>query len=516
MRDSTRIIANTIASYARLCVLALVGILATPIILHVLGPVDFGIFSVIAGSLAFLMFINGALTTGAQRHIAYSLGENNQRDVIKWFTVSLIVHIALGIVVAVIALGSCHWVLYKFLNLPPGRLAAAVWIYRMVAIAMVSNIIATPFQAFMMAQESIVVLSLISILSAITTIVGALVLRFLPGDSLLWYSSIYCLSQLVLFLGPISYALFRYRECRNLSREGMRWHNLLELLSFSGWNFFGALAAVIRSQGPALLLNIFIGPSANAAYGLAIQANGFSSEISWGVLRATTSPIVKRYALGDQKGMASLSNLANKYAFLILWVAIAPVLFEIGFCLRLWLRHVPAYTASFVVLLLIALLIDQLTSGFGASLQATGRIALYQIVVGAMNCVVVPAGYILLRLGMPADSILWAGIGGAMLAGLCRLWFARTAARISVTDWLRHVLLPSAISLFASTMVILLIRGMIQDGAIRFGIILLVNTTVVGTCLWEFGIAPDHRAKLIALKNQLYRRISGIMRLSES
>jgi O-antigen/teichoic acid export membrane protein len=516
MKDSTRIIANTIASYARLCVLALVGILATPIILHILGPIDFGIFSVIAGSLAFLMFINGALTTGAQRHIAYSLGEDKQHDVIKWFTVSLIVHIVLGIVIAIIALGCSHWVLFKLLNLPAGRLATAVWIYRMVVIAMVCNIISTPFQAFMMAQESIVVLSLISILSAAATIVGALALKLLPGDSLLWYSSIYCFSQLILFLGPISYTLFRYRECRKLSREGMHWHNLWELLSFSGWNFFGALAAVIRSQGPALLLNIFIGPAANAAYGLAIQANGFSSEISWGVLRATTSPIVKRHAVGDQRGMASLSNLANKYAFLILWLAVAPVLFEIGFCLKLWLRHVPAYTASFVVLLLIALLIDQLTSGFGASLQATGRIAAYQVVVGGMNCIVVPAGYILLRTGMPANSILWAGIGGAILAGCCRLWFAKQTAKIPVTDWLRHVLLPSMICLLASSIVILLICRMIQDGPIRFGTILLANTAVVGTCLWQFGITPDHRVELIALRNQLYRRISGIVRLSES
>jgi Na+-driven multidrug efflux pump len=498
MTPSTRILVNTLASYARLCVLALVGILATPIILHILGATDFGIFSVIAGSLAFLMFINGALTTGAQRHIAYSLGQGKSADAAKWFTASLIVHVSLGAILGIVAIFATHGVLYHVLNMPPARLAAAAWIYRMVIITMVLNIVSTPFQAMMMAHESIVMLSLINILSALTTIVGAFALRFLPGDALIWYAAIYGISQIILFLGPMLYGVYRYRECRQLAPEGMQRRNLAELLSFSGWNLFGALAAVIRSQGPALLINVFMGAAMNAAYGLAIQANGFSSEISWGVLRATTSPIVKRHASGDSSGMASLSNLANKYAFIILWVVIAPVLFEVGFCLKLWLKHVPSHTTAFVCLLLSALLIDQLTSGFGASLQATGKIASYQMVVGTMNCIAIPVGYFLFKAGLPAESILWAGIGGATLAGCCRLWFAKTRAHVPVAGWLSDVLLPCGICVVVSSIVMVLITRNLEDGFVRFGLVLLANFITVGLLMWRFGTTDEHKAKLVA------------------
>ena len=507
MNSSTRIIVNTLSSYARLCILAMVGIVATPIILRTLGPIDFGIFSVIGGSLAFLMFINGALTTSAQRHIAFALGKGSQEEVAKWFTASLMVHLALGLVIAAIALGVSDLVLHHFLVIPPNRLATAAWLYKLVILTMVSNIVSTPFQALLVAHESLVAISLISILSALATLAGALSLRHLPGDSLLWYAVLYCTSQLILFLGPALYCAIEYPESRRIAR-GVRAADIRELLSFSGWNLFGSLAAVIRWQGPALVINKFVGPAANASYGLSIQVNGFASEISWGLMRAMSSPIVKRRGAGDAKGMAELSNLANKFSFLILWVVLAPVLFETHFCLTVWLRHVPPLTEMFVQLLLTSLLIDQLTAGFGASLQATGRIAAYQVVVGTLNCIAVPIGYVLVRFGQPPSAILWAGVGGAIAAGLGRLWFAQERAGISALDWLKSVLWPAAACTVIPGAIAFGISHTMSAGLLRFVLSALSTTLSSAILLWFFGITGEHRAQSIQLFKNLLSRVT--------
>jgi len=512
MKASTRIIANTLSSYARLCVLALVGILATPIALHVLGPSDYGIFSVVGGSLAFLIFINGALTTAAQRHIAYSLGKGETTEATKWFTVSFVVHAVLAAAIGAVALGASHWVLSSLLHFPAARVVAVAWIYRLVVLAMVCNVISTPFQALMMAHESIVVLSGIYILSAITTIGGVLLLKHLPGDSLIWYASIYCMSQLVLFMGPIIYGAFRYQECRNVSMKFVRRGNIGELLSFSGWNLFATLASVVRLQGPALLLNAFFGPAANAAYGLAVQANGFSLEISWGVLRATTSPIVKRHAAGDHRGMATLTNMANKYAFFILWCVIAPVLFETHFCLSLWLHKVPPHTEGFVTILLATLLVDQLTLGFGAAVQATGKIALFQSVVAGVNCLAVPIGYFLLRAGKPADSVLWASMAGAALAGSLRLVITKRIVGIPISEWVRNVALPLAGTVACGTAAALLISTLMKEaGFARFIVVLIVNAVVSCSVMWRLGVTKEHQARLLATANNSFLRVRGLL-----
>lgn len=509
MRTSTRIIVNTLASYVRLIFLALSGILVTPIALHVLGPSDFGIFSVIGGSLAFLLFINIALVVGAQRHIAYAIGAGQIEDVKKWFSTSVVIHVALGLTIASVALSFGHLIVYHLLKIPVLRLSVAMWIYVLVVMTMVCNVMSTPFQALLMAHESIAAVSLLRVMGALLMIGGVLCLRHLPGDSLLWYGAIYCFSQMALFLGPVAYCLYRYGESRSFSRKGLRRENLKELLGFCGWNIFGSLASVVRAQGPAILLNMFVGTVANAAYGLAIQANGFASEVSLGVLRAASPPIIKRRAAGDMLGMISLSNSANIYSLIVLWIVIGPVLFEIHFCLKFWLHKVPPETPAYVFLLLVALLVDQLTTGFGPSLQATGRIAQFEILVGGLNCCSLPVGYFMLRAGMPSISVLLAGLGASVLAGCARLWCATTTAGIPAVSWLRYVLFPAAVSIAGSTAAVLLVKHSMSGGFGRLLAVGAVNAIVVSLLMWCLGVRPDHREKLKALVSGVSQRIMG-------
>jgi O-antigen/teichoic acid export membrane protein len=491
-----RIVANTLSSYVRLFVVALVALLATPFALRTLGPSDYGIFSVIGGSLAFLMFINGALTTGAQRHIAYALGEGSTEKAGRWFAASMLIHLLLATVIASGALAATHLILVRVLTLPSSRMVAAVWIYRMVVFTMICDILSAPYQALLMAHEAIVSLSVMSIIGSAFVAVGVLSLRSLPGDSLLWYSAIYCSGQAIILLGPAVYCHFRHAECQHFRLRGVGRRNIGDLLSFSGWNFFGALSLIVRTQGPAVVLNMFFGPIANAAYGLSLQVNGFAFNLSSGVLRATSPPIVKRTAAGDKRGMATLSNLSSTYSFAILWLALAPVLFNMDFCLKLWLRTVPPNTAAFATLLLVAVLIDQLTSGFLASLQATGRIAAYQLVVGSMNCLPVLAGYFCLRRGMPATSVLWAGIGGVLLAGCGRLWFAHALAGISVRSWCTSVLVPTVLCAIATCSGEVVILHALHVGFVRFAVTTLANAAILCLVLWKFGTSVQQRAKL--------------------
>jgi O-antigen/teichoic acid export membrane protein len=53
-----RIVTNTLATYFKLFIYALTGLFAVPVALRTLGAVDYGVYSVIGGCLAFLMFLN--------------------------------------------------------------------------------------------------------------------------------------------------------------------------------------------------------------------------------------------------------------------------------------------------------------------------------------------------------------------------------------------------------------------------------------------------------------------------
>lgn len=467
------------------------GFLALPIALRVLGATDFGIFSVIAGSLTVLLFINGALTGGAQRHIAYALGAGSKDEAARWFAASLIIHATLALTILVVALSCSHWVIHRVLSLPGPRLGAALWTYRAVVLVLFCSIISTPYQALLMAKESFTALYLMAMAGSLLLIIGVVALKALPGDKLIWYAAINAASDVFVIAGPVFYCVVRYAECRQSSLASPR--KIQNLLSFSGWNLLGTLAVQIRYQGPAILFNRFFGTTANAANGIAMQVNGFAANVSTAFLSATTPPIVKAEARGDRREALFVSNLSNKYAFLLLWLFLGPVLFSLKYCLTLWLHQMPADTVTFSTALLVVLLVDMLTAGFMAVVQAEGRIATYQCVIGILLCVSVPLGFVLLRMRMPPGSVWWAALGGSVLAGAGRLWFLRRKFGFQVVDWLENALRPCLVTALACSSAMLLVLFFSNTGFARLLCLYLVNSGIVFLLTWAFARSDQER-----------------------
>lgn len=500
---SGRIVINAVASYGRLAISAFAGLVTVRVALHVLGTTDYGIFSVIAGALSFLAFINGALTTGAQRHVAYALGLGEHEEAKRWFSVSVMVHSCLGVVLLLVASPCAHWTVYDLLRFPADRLSAAMWIYDLTVFAMFCDIVSTPFHALLTARESIVPLSLIAAASSVALCVGTLCLYIVPGDKLLWYAGIYVLCRLGMLLGPVVYCLICHPECRELRIRDIQFKQVKQLLGFSSWTLFGALSGPVRAQAPAILLNRFIGPLANAAYGVAMQVNGFTANIGSGLMRATSPAIVKFEASGNRGNMIRLSNLSSKYAFAILWLGAGAVLANVHLWLQLWLSRVPPYTAAFTAALLIALLVDQLTAGFMATVQAHGDIALYQLIVSCMTYLVFPLGYFFLRYHLPPASAVWAVLIAAVLAGFARLSFVRKKVNVNIREWVHGVLLPNLIVVIVSGSAMRMVALYLKPNLMQAALLLVTNTALSIAFTWLLSSSTE-RAQYKMIRAYLF------------
>ena len=78
------------------------------------------------------------------------------------------------------------------------------------------------------------------------------------------------------------------------------------------------------------------------------------------------------------------------------------------FLLGIWLGNIPQYTADFCKWILIFMLIDAISSSLWMSVQATGNIRNYQILVSLFISMNIPIAYILSYLGFPPISV-WIG-----------------------------------------------------------------------------------------------------------
>jgi hypothetical protein len=95
---------------------------------------------------------------------------------------------------------------------------------------------------------------------------------------------------------------------------------------------------------------------------------------------------------------------------------------ETQYILRLWLNIVPDYTVTFARLILVNTLIDSFIWNFNESAQASGKIKIYQIVVGGLLLCILPVSYLFLKLGYPPQITFYVSIVFSILALFARLF----------------------------------------------------------------------------------------------
>lgn len=92
--------------------------------------------------------------------------------------------------------------------------------------------------------------------------------------------------------------------------------------------------------------------------------------------------------------MHQLVCYGAKYNFFVLLLLSMPVLINTEIILQVWLGSVPEYTSIFVKLIIFNILIDCVSAPLMTSAQATGKIKLYQIIVGGVLLLNLPFSYI--------------------------------------------------------------------------------------------------------------------------
>ena len=84
MNANKRIVINSVVIFLRLCIVSVIGIVASRIVLDALGASDFGLYNVVGGIVVMLNVVNTAMVSTTYRYIAYELGKpEEERNTIK-------------------------------------------------------------------------------------------------------------------------------------------------------------------------------------------------------------------------------------------------------------------------------------------------------------------------------------------------------------------------------------------------------------------------------------------------
>lgn len=492
-----RILRNTGMLYVRMLLVMGVTLYTSRVVLAVLGVEDFGIYHVVAGFVAMLGFMQGAMTTASQRYFAFDLGETGGKYLSRIFSTSLIIHAFLALLVALLAETIGYWFVRTQLTIPDARLTASLWAYHLAIASFAISVITVPFSAMLMAHERMGIFAVIGMLDVLFKLAAVIVLQFLDSDKLISYSGLLFIVSLTTFTLYVitNRILFKKIELRWI------WHKeqFQSMLNYTAWNTWGNLAAALSGHGTNILLNIFFGPALNAAKSISAQANGALYNFVANVQAAINPQIIKLYASGDRAQMYSMVLHASKYNYLLLFTLALPFLVYTEYLLSLWLIDVPAYTTIFLKLTILGSLINSFSGPLMTSAQATGRIRLYQSIVGGVLLLNVPLSFLFLNAGYQPESVLVISVCLNVGALVARMLIVSALIKLSkkafITKVLGRAIMVSVLAVLTSYM----LAPTKVDSLLSLihGSVILIAITL--SLAWLVGLGSNEKKQLLSI-----------------
>lgn len=500
-------------------------------VLMTLGEVDYGLYGVVGGLAAFVTFLNGLLATAVGRFYAFAVGEARKpggterglEECRKWFNAAVFLHTLVPLVLVLVGYPLGEWAVRHYLTIPPDRVAACVWVWRWVVLACFVAMVNVPYQAMYTAKQNIAELTIYSFITTTLNVgvVGYMVTH--PSDWLTRYAVWMMLMTVVpqLIIGFRAHRV--YAECRFRRAYFCQWAYLKPILSFSGFRLLNGAAMIAVNQGQAVVVNKYLGPTANAAMTVGNQVASHCQTLAAAFAGAFYPAITNAVGEGKLEMARELARRTSKFATCAVLIFVIPLALMMTPVLQLWLVHPPAFAAPLCVCVLVALVMDKLTDGHWMAIFAVGKIGGYQTVACLPSFLAVGLGWLFVAQGWGVVGVGYALVISKFFTTAVRLWYGYRVVALSVRTTVRQVILPVCAAAFMACAAGWGIRlwpvgtwlgPECGRGGVFAGIVVVtvVSELVFLPLVLGWVLRPAERAVLMTRAKGIVKRLMGLVR----
>lgn len=484
--------------YARMLFSMLVSLYTSRVILNALGVEDYGIYNVVGGVVAMMGVLNGAMSTSVQRFLNFELGAGNAEKLKQTFSMSLNIYALFALIFILLAETIGVWFLNTHLLIPRERLLAANYVFQFSIFSTVISLMSNPYNAAIVAHERMDVYAYTSIFEVLLKLGIVYLLLVISFDKLIGYGFFLTCASCLVTLVYYMFCKKHFIECR----YRLYWNKSLfrQLFSYFSWNLFGSAAALVKGEGLNILLNMFFNPVVNAARGIAYTINNVLMQFFNNFYTAVRPQIIKYYAQGDTDSMLDLMFKSTKYSFFLCLIVSLPVILEAPYLIHFWLGQTPEYTIIFTRLIIIISIVDALATPIMTAAHATGKIRLYQAVVGLITIFNIPISYCTLKyLYTNAVTVYVVSLTLAIIAFIVRLWIVKRLVNFSVRLYFRTVILRILMLAILTVPLPLGLHLMLGNGFVNCVIVIVVS--VISSCIliYSFGMSGTERTAVVKI-----------------
>lgn len=494
--NNKRIAKNTLMLYFRMFITTIVGLYTSRVVLQTLGVTDYGIYNVVGGIISMATFLNSAMVAASQRFLSFELGKGDFERLKLVFCTTINIHASICLIAFVFAETVGLWFVNVELVIPDDRMIAANWVFQASILTFMINVMSVPYNSAIVAHEKMSAFAYISILDVVLKLLIVYMLLLIPHDKLIIYSILMVFVTASIRLCYTLYCKSHFYECT--------YHFIFdkslfcELFSFAGWSVIGNLGFSFKNQLSNIILNLFFGPSVNAARGIAIQVSAHVKTFAHSFTMALNPQITKQYAAGNVEASRKLVYAGSRYTFYLMALISIPVIININYILKLWLGIVPDFTAQFVVFTVITSLIFAMSECVTKAIQATGRIKWFQIGISIIMLSELPCAWVLLEFGFPPYAVMWPSLFTYSVALLFRFWLInRYVEGYSFIDYFQHVVLRCLIVFTLSYVLCRMMTSEIDITFCRFLLSIIFNMAITAFVTLALGMEKGERSLLL-------------------
>lgn len=473
---SRGLLRNTAALYVRGLVALACGIFASRWVFASLGTEGYGIYVLLCGVMAIVVFVNDVAGRATERYLAVAVGRGE--DVRAWFGTAVVIHGVL--MLAILALGYPLTVLAveKWLSVPSEWVGDAVKMLMWLFISSAVGVANTPCRNAMAAYGRIGEVALWGCIYPCINLAAAAWMVMHAGRWPVFYVMALACGTIVTEVLVFVRANSLFPECRisRLARpDSMR---VMSVLRFAIWRLGADLGALVGKQGLTILVNKLLGPAWNASLGVARTVSNHADSLAVSLGNTLVPQLANEAGAGNA---GKLARSAECYSFIMASVFLffaVPIAVSMEDIFIIWLNQVPPGAVACAWWLMGALAFGEGTRSFFDAVTATGKVPRLYVACGVLQAGMLVAAGLAWCLGFGFNGMT-AGVF-LMQVALSGVIVALAERRIG-TSW-RRWLLRAVVPLAASVGVAVLAGGLVRMSLPEVGIVwrtLLASGTAV-------------------------------------
>ena len=140
------------------------------------------------------------------------------------------------------------------------------------------------------------------------------------------------------------------------------------------------------------------------------------------------------------------------------------------------------------------------------AIQATGKIKVYQVVVGSLFISILPLSYLFLKLGYSPEITLYINIVISIIALSFRLFLVWKLLNFPIKVFIKEIILKNILIVLLSLSLPFFVKSLMDSNILRLIVVVFISLIWNATIIYVIGLLKSEKAIVLSGINKIIQK----------